>query len=219
MLTLALDAATYEGSVALVRDGEVLAERTVAMRGAHEERLMPAVADALRDAGLDVGELACVACGAGPGSFTSLRIAASIAKGIAVARRIPLIVAPYPLLVVAGAQPPLGAGRYCALLDAMRGDVYGLDTEIGPQGAIVVRGEHWLRSRLGAEAHAASLGARLVGPGESPALPPHARGFAALIAGGLVREVEIADWEPDYGRKAEAQVRWEEAHGRPLEAR
>jgi tRNA threonylcarbamoyladenosine biosynthesis protein TsaB len=29
--------------------------------------------------------------------------------------------------------------------------------------------------------------------------------------------VDLASWEPDYGRLAEAQVRWEAAHGRPLE--
>jgi len=28
--------------------------------------------------------------------------------------------------------------------------------------------------------------------------------------------VDLASWEPDYGRLAEAQVRWEAAHGRPL---
>ena len=52
-LTLALDAATYEGSVAVIRDGRGLAVRTVAMRGETEERLMPAVLAALAEA--DVG--------------------------------------------------------------------------------------------------------------------------------------------------------------------
>jgi tRNA threonylcarbamoyladenosine biosynthesis protein TsaB len=30
--------------------------------------------------------------------------------------------------------------------------------------------------------------------------------------------VDLAGWEPDYGRLAEAQVRWEAVHGRPLTA-
>jgi hypothetical protein len=46
---------------------------------------------------------------------------------------------------------------------------------------------------------------------------PHARGAAhvlvSLIASG---PVDIDTWEPAYGRLAEAQVRWEETHGRPL---
>ena len=89
MLTLAIDAATYEGTVAIVRGGRVLAQRAATMRGEHEERLMPAVVSVLQDAGLDVSRLERIACGAGPGSFTSLRIAASIAKGLAVALRLP----------------------------------------------------------------------------------------------------------------------------------
>ena len=82
-LTLALDASTYAGSVAVLRGARVVAERTVAMRGEHEERLMPAVVAALGEAGAVPRAVARVVCGAGPGSFTSLRIAASIAKGVA----------------------------------------------------------------------------------------------------------------------------------------
>ena len=51
MITLALDAATYVGTVAIVDDDRVLAERETAMRGRDVERLMPAVAEALHDAG------------------------------------------------------------------------------------------------------------------------------------------------------------------------
>ena len=82
MITLALDAATYTGSVCLARADEVLAARTVAMRDARSERLMPAVAAVLAEAGLSVRGVDRIGCGEGPGSFTNLRIAASIAKGL-----------------------------------------------------------------------------------------------------------------------------------------
>jgi hypothetical protein len=49
-------------------------------------------------------------------------------------------------------------------------------------------------------------------------MAPHARGFARLIASGIAAEVEMTTWEPTYGRKAEAQVKWEAAHGRELGA-
>jgi hypothetical protein len=58
--------------------------------------------------------------------------------------------------------------------------------------------------------------ARIIGPAETPSLSPHARGFARLIELGLASEVEMTTWEPNYGRKAEAQVRWEATHGREL---
>jgi tRNA threonylcarbamoyladenosine biosynthesis protein TsaB len=40
----------------------------------------------------------------------------------------------------------------------------------------------------------------------------------AFVAAPWVREVALATWEPAYGRLAEAQVKWEAAHGRPLAA-
>lgn len=217
MLTLALDASTYQGTVAVVRSGEVLASTRATMRGEREERLMPAVVETLRLAGVGIDELERVACGEGPGSFTSLRIAGSIAKGIALARRLPLYAAPSPLLIVAGSAPPLASGSYCAVLDAMRGDLYGLDVDVSAGGGISPHGGTWLLPRADAEERAVRQGARLVGPVESPPRGPDARGFAILLEGGLCREVSLAEWEPTYGRKAEAQVRWEQAHGRPLE--
>ena len=80
---LAVDAATYSGSVAVLRGRQLLDEGEVVMRGATEERLMPAIVDVLGRAAVDVADLDGVACGAGPGSFTSLRIAGALAKGIA----------------------------------------------------------------------------------------------------------------------------------------
>ena len=84
---LALDASTYRGSVAVIRGTRVVADAATAMRGTSEsergERLMPAVAAVLDRAHVRVADLGAVVCGSGPGSFTSLRIAAAIAKGIA----------------------------------------------------------------------------------------------------------------------------------------
>jgi tRNA threonylcarbamoyladenosine biosynthesis protein TsaB len=110
VLVLALDASTYAGSVALIRDDIIVGESVVAMRGEHEERLMPAIATVLADHSIPIDRLDAVACGAGPGSFTSLRIAASIAKGLCAAREIPLLVAPSTLLTVPAADPPLPPG-------------------------------------------------------------------------------------------------------------
>lgn len=214
---LALDASTYVGSVALVRDGAVVAGETAAMRGEREERLMPAVAALLREHGVSVDEVDAVACGSGPGSFTSLRIAAAIAKGLCAARDIPLLVAPSTLLLVAAAEPALPLGAYVAALDAMRGDYFCQDVDV-VEGHRLVPGPSFRAGRADRDAHASARGARIAGPGELVDVAPHARGFARLLAGGLAKPVELTSWEPDYGRKAEAQVRWEAAHGRPLEA-
>jgi tRNA threonylcarbamoyladenosine biosynthesis protein TsaB len=215
VLVLALDASTYAGSVALLRDDIIVGESVVAMRGEHEERLMPAIATVLADHSIPVDRLDAVACGAGPGSFTSLRIAASIAKGLCAAREIPLLVAPSTLLTVPAADPPLPPGRYVVALDAMRGEFFCQDVEID-SGGVLRPGDSSRTTRAILEERASARGARIIGPAESQPLVPHARAFAQLISLGIAKPVEMTTWEPDYGRKAEAQVRWEAAHGREL---
>jgi tRNA threonylcarbamoyladenosine biosynthesis protein TsaB len=229
-ITLAVDASMYEGSVAVLRDGALVAERTVAMRGETEERLMPAVIDALREIGASPSDVARVVCGEGPGSFTSLRIAGSIAKGLAFGNDVPLYAVSSLALIVAGARD-LVPGRYLAVLDAMRGERYVLPLTVDARGMIVAAGgdgqgsdQSGMRNSMRVPATelpalATKLGARPIGPLESPATPPHARGAARLIASVLAAgPVSLDSWEPIYGRLAEAQVKWEAAHGRPLSA-
>jgi tRNA threonylcarbamoyladenosine biosynthesis protein TsaB len=216
MLTLCLDASTAEGTVALLRDGAVVAASVAAMRGENSERLMPTVVEMLRAQDATASDISAVACGAGPGGFTSLRIAAAIAKGFAAARSLPLFVAPSPLLIVSGAEPPLPPGTYLALLDAMRGDVFSLVVTVDASGELAYTDDA-VERRADAETRAESLGAVVIGPPADGRRAPHARGFARLFQQGLVTRVELATWEPNYGRKAEAQVRWERTHGTTLE--
>ena len=217
-LMLAIEAATYAGTVAVLAGRELLAESEAAMRGEREERLMPAVADALRTAGVAVGDLAAVVCGGGPGSFTSLRIAGAIAKGLAGPASIPLRTVSSLWLVVAGARPALPPGEYVAVLDAMRGEWFAASVAVHPNGTVGTPTGWSLATLAELEARAAA-GAQVVGPHAAfGSRAPHARGVARWEpAHGLVGEgVSLDGWEPDYGRKAEAQVRWEAAHGRPL---
>ena len=218
-LTLAVDAATYAGTVAVLAGRELLAEGEVAMRGEREERLMPAVAEALR-AGARAGDVAMVVCGGGPGSFTSLRIAAAIAKGLASARALPLRAVSSLWLVAAGARPRLAPGEYVAALDAMRGEWFSAPITVRASG-VVVQDAGWTFATLAALEERADRGKRVIGPHPSfGGMAPHARGVAhwepAAEPPGVA--VSLDGWEPDYGRKAEAQVRWEAEHGRPLVA-
>src|SRR5688572_621916 len=115
--TLVLEASTYAGSVAVLRGAEIVAERDVEMRGRDEERLMPAVAECVGALENGLSGVRQVVCGAGPGSFTSLRIAASIAKGICHARGIPLFGVSSLALIAAGSPLTTGGGRFMATLD------------------------------------------------------------------------------------------------------
>lgn len=224
-LTLALDASTYTGSVALIEGSRLVSECEVAMRGEKEERLMPAVESLLSDAGVRPADLGRIACGGGPGSFTSLRIAAAIGKGMAAGRGIPLYTASSLMLTVVGSPAGITPGRYLAVLDALRGDVYAVGYEVreaanGDDGSfeILELAPLTLVERENAGALARSLGARCIGPREELSAIPRASGFMRI--GALLERsgpVDLALWEPDYGRLAEAQVRWEREHGRPLQ--
>jgi|SRR5688500_3783542 len=219
-VTLALDGSTYEGSVAVLRDSIVLAERALEAsatpgRGGRDELFLPMVAECLAEAGAQVTGLDRIVCGGGPGSFTSLRIAASIAKGLAVGAGCPLFAVSSLLLIVA--RDSVKPGRYLAILPAMRGESFAALFEVGASGIIELAPPALVAdSDLPAEAR--RLDAILTGPA-ADGRTPHARGVATvlpfLVAAG---ECDVQTWEPTYGRLAEAQVKWEQAHGRPLTA-
>ena len=216
-LTLALDAALARGgTVAVIRGRAVLAERETAMRGETSERLMPAIVDALAEAGGAVSDLSRIVCGEGPGSFTSLRIAASLAKGLADAAEVPVFAAPSLALIVAGARPPVRSGRYAAVMDALRGEHYLQMVEWDGSRPIGI-GPLERHPTPSLDALAVARDASLLGPGQVMDLAPHARGVAALDEWMAYQSpVHLELWEPVYGRPAEAQARWEAAHGRAL---
>ncbi|HXD48261.1 MAG TPA: tRNA (adenosine(37)-N6)-threonylcarbamoyltransferase complex dimerization subunit type 1 TsaB [Gemmatimonadaceae bacterium] len=220
MITLAIDASTYAGDVAVLDGANVLAESRAEMKGADRERLMPAVAATLDRAGVTVGALDRVVCGAGPGSFTSLRIAAGIAKGVALGAGAPLYGISSLALLVGGAE--LGAGTYLAALDALRGEFYlalysidaaGIPSQLEPArlgaGSEVERIAGDWRARIVSPTH---FEGSIVGAPRASAVALFSRFIAEAAA------VDLDSWEPSYGRLAEAQVRWEAAHGRPLAA-
>jgi len=204
-ITLALDASTYAGTVAVARDGRCVSERSVAMRGKDEERLMPAVAAALVDAVAMPADVRRIVCGGGPGSFTSLRIAASIAKGMATGLDVPLL----SVSSLALAAVEAGTGRWIVTIDALRGDAFAAGFSWDGVRLEVLREPALVSAPVVAEI-AAALGALHVHGS------PHARAAVALLASEAVEVVDRALWEPAYGRLAEAQVRWEAAQGRPL---
>jgi tRNA threonylcarbamoyladenosine biosynthesis protein TsaB len=122
---LAFDTATGTARVALLaRSGQVLAarEKTAAR---HSANLLGLVDEVLREAGLPPSGLAAIACGAGPGSFTGLRVGLAVAKGLALptARPLVLVSSLDALAVDLGARAP-GASALLPCIDAGKGQVY-----------------------------------------------------------------------------------------------
>jgi tRNA threonylcarbamoyladenosine biosynthesis protein TsaB len=180
---------------------------------------MPAIAECLGEVGIGRDSIERIVCGAGPGSFTSLRVAGSVAKGLAVGYGVDLYVVSSLFLTLASARPTLIAGEYLSVLDAMRGEYFAARAAVLADHTVIQSGP----TALIAAAQLAELAereplVRIAGPGQPLDLYPHARGVGPLLK-SLIESgpVDLASWEPTYGRLAEAQVRWEAAHGRPLQ--
>ena len=93
MLTLAIDTTTAVCSVALARDGQVLAEITTNLPRTHSQRLMPLVDALCQETGLAPVDLELLAVTRGPGSFTGLRIGIATVKGLGLALGLPVVAA------------------------------------------------------------------------------------------------------------------------------
>lgn len=87
---IALETSTEFCSVALRHAGQVTVRRVHAGQ-THSERLLPMLAELLAEAGIAVHACEAIAFGAGPGSFTGLRIACSVAQGLAYGLDCPVI--------------------------------------------------------------------------------------------------------------------------------
>jgi tRNA threonylcarbamoyladenosine biosynthesis protein TsaB len=203
-VTLVLEAAA-EGSVAVLRDRTVVHAQRVAMRGVAEDRLFPAVVEAVAAVG-GRGAVTRVVCGAGPGSFTSLRVAAGVAKGVCAGAGLPLFAVPSLALAI----PALAPGRHLVTLDALRGECYAAIFDWDGRTVTPV-----LPAQL-VQVDALPLVAGQYDAVVSAAVPV-AEHIAPMLD-DVVRAgpVDRGQWEPAYGRLAEAQVRWEATHGRPL---
>jgi tRNA threonylcarbamoyladenosine biosynthesis protein TsaB len=103
-MLLALDTSTQVLGVALYDGLRVVYEAVWSSNNFHTVELAPTIAESLARADLQAAELEAIAVALGPGSFTSLRVGISFAKGLALANRLPLIGIP-TLDVIASAQP------------------------------------------------------------------------------------------------------------------
>ena len=126
MLLLGLDTSTMWSSVALCDEhGVVLGEGGFDASG-RSNQLLIVIDRVCRDAAVTPSAIDAVAVGAGPGSFTGLRIGMATAKGIAFAAPCPLwlVSSLAALAAEAVAMPDARSRAVCAVIDARKGEVY-----------------------------------------------------------------------------------------------
>lgn len=146
MLIAAFETSAEWCSVALWRDGEIAAIEARAANS-HGEYALPALQRLLAQAGVGAKQLDAVAFGAGPGSFTGLRIACGLAQGIAWANDVPAL----GVSTLEALAEDCGAAKVIACVDARMREVYY---------------SAWRKER---GAWCEVIGTRCVAPGEAPA--------------------------------------------------
>jgi tRNA threonylcarbamoyladenosine biosynthesis protein TsaB len=103
-MLLAIDTSTRTVGVALYDGNQVVGETVWTSHDYHTIELAPAIAETLKRCGVEIQALKFIAVATGPGSFTGLRIGMALAKGLCLARHLPLIGIP-TLDIMAAAQP------------------------------------------------------------------------------------------------------------------
>ena len=123
MKILAFDASTHWLSVAC-GDGDAWSTRNERAGEGSSERLLPLIDAVLREAGLGLGDLDGIAFGAGPGSFTGVRIACGVAQGLALGAARTLVPVSTLEALAEAAWRDRGASRVVACVDARMREVY-----------------------------------------------------------------------------------------------
>ncbi|WP_037356875.1 tRNA (adenosine(37)-N6)-threonylcarbamoyltransferase complex dimerization subunit type 1 TsaB [Selenomonas sp. FC4001] len=236
MSILAIDTATQVSSVAVLKEGRLLAELTMQGKLTHSETLLPHIEQVLKMAAVAKEELTGIAVSNGPGSFTGLRIGLAAAKAMSYVLGLPLV--GVSTLQALAYQLPAPGVRVMCLLDAQKGNAY-VESYRWENNSLQVVDSVQVAKITDIVAACANMNEQVIllgdavqkkvaGKLELPAnvsvAPPHIvmpraacvamLGQAKLMAG---ETDNVMDLEPVYIRRSEAEVLWEKRH--PEEAK
>lgn len=216
MKLLALESADQGCSVAVWQDGELLERFELAPRR-QTLLLLPWAEQLLAEAGLSLQQLDALAFGHGPGAFTGVRVATSVAQGLAFSADLPLVgISTLAALALGIKRQHQEADSLLPLLDARMGEIYlgayeadadGLvsplcdDRVCAPEPLPALPSRRW-QAGGGGLVYAEQLGAQLTLAGQDLALYPQAASVAALAARELAagRTQAAEDARPVYLR-------------------
>lgn len=120
---LALECASETCSVALSHNSEIIEKISVSPQR-HNELLLPMVSDVLSQAQLSISDIDAFAFGRGPGSFTGIRIAASVIQGLAFATNKAVIPVSSLAALAQGAFDEHQCTEVLTIVDARMGEIY-----------------------------------------------------------------------------------------------
>lgn len=222
MKLLAIDTTEEACSAALLIDDGVLERFELAPRR-HSELILPMMDGLLADAGLRLADLDCLAFARGPGSFTGVRIAASVAQGAAFGAGLSVVPVSSLQALAQGAYREHGAVNVLSALDARMNEVYwagwrldpgrtmrllGGEAVCAPESALVPDGDDWTGIGSGWDSYAETLLGRCNrAPNIHAGAMVHAQDVASIAATLFVEGVAVPAEEalPVYLRD---QVAW-----------
>jgi len=223
-LVLALETALGAPGIALLRDAELVAQRTLPPDRPVSEELLPGIDALLALCGSTLDAVEAFAVSIGPGSFTGIRVGVATVKGLAFGGAQP--VAAVSTLAALACAAGIPGDSVAAIIDARRGEVYAGVYELteGEPSAKLADGLYTvadLAARLPASCVLVGDGASLYAEVWRAALGSGARilpealaqprafqvgrlGYALLLAGGGIGAEAL---HPRYLRRAEAEAR------------
>jgi tRNA threonylcarbamoyladenosine biosynthesis protein TsaB len=128
MKILAFDTSTEQLSIAVERDGQVWQHQGLGGAQA-SSTLIPGIESLMAQAGLRYEQLDAIAFGAGPGAFTGLRTACSVAQGLGFGSNVKLLPVDSLMAIAEEARVQSKALRVLALLDARMDEIYAAPYE------------------------------------------------------------------------------------------
>ena len=202
MKLLALDTSTEACSVALALDGDIVERFEIEPR--HGERLLSMVQELMAACGVALTQFDAIAFGRGPGSFTSLRIGAGVAQGLAFGADLPVV----PVSSLAALAQGVDAAKVLAAFDARMRQLYWGAYVRNAQGLVELVGNEivsdaaqiplpdakgWTGAGSGWDVYHTALGERLGGTlqGWRSGLLPHARAVAQLGIAGFTAGLAV----------------------------
>lgn len=234
-MLLAIETATLASGVALATADKLVAEIIVQTKKTHSERLMPHIEQLLELGQVAKEDITAIAVSIGPGSFTGLRIGLATAKALAYVWNVPVI--GVSTLAALAYACPAPNSLICPLLDAQKGNVYqavyrwekGILQEVIPPR--VIAHQEAINELAGQPLPVIMLGegavlfqeAIVAASDPIELAPPHIilprAGSVALLGHQLLRQGirhDVMTLEPLYIRRSEAEVLWEQRHGKCL---
>jgi tRNA threonylcarbamoyl adenosine modification protein YeaZ len=198
MLILGIETSGPTASVAMLRDGELLAEHILHHTRTHSEAVMPMLERLMEELDLVAADIGAIAVNCGPGSFTGVRIGVCTANAMGAALHIPVI--GVDSLRALYKNVDFWPGNVCAVVDAGNGNAYFAQYEGNAQTA----------------EPSAAIASEYI-----PSIPAHSAPFSISRASALCSAAQellsagktSMQTAPLYLRPSQAERMWSKRHG------